>query len=262
MAESLDPLIRTSGLVCGYGSRTVLTAIDLEINRGEVVALLGSNGSGKSTLLKTFAGAIPPLVGRVMLGGRRIADMKPREVAVLLGYVPQSESPTFDFTVREIVLMGRISHSDGLFETPEDRAAAERAMVRADCIDLADRPVSELSGGEGQRALIARALAQETSLMLLDEPTSHLDVRHQLEIGDLILELAAEGIGILVAMHDLNWTARFSQRAVVLHQGRIWLSGNTGETISDMRLDEAFGVSFQRSQTDDGVLTIFPEKVY
>jgi iron complex transport system ATP-binding protein len=142
--------------------------------------------------------------------------------------------------------MGRTPHSEGLFETKEDHEAAEKAMMRADCLALKDRPVSELSGGEGQRVRIARALAQEAPVMLMDEPTTHLDVRHQIDIGRLVRDLASDGKAVLVAVHDLNWAAAFASRAIVLVQGRVLADGAMEGVLESGVIDAAFDVSFLR----------------
>ncbi len=250
MTTSASPAIDVAGLDCGYATRTVLSDCDLNVSQGEVVALIGPNGSGKSTLMKTIAGAIPPLKGTVRLIGNDVSSMGKMEIARRIGYVPQLESPAFDFTVREVVLMGRMPHSDAMFESKEDVEAAERAMERADCIGLAHRPMSELSGGEGQRARIARALAQEAPILLMDEPTTHLDVRHQIDVGKSVRNLAKEGLAILVAVHDLNWAANFASRAVLLSGGRIALDAQIPGAFEDRAFDDAFGVAFERVRTN------------
>jgi iron complex transport system ATP-binding protein len=246
MTTSVSPGVSLSGAACGYGTQVVLRDVTISCRSGEVVALLGANGSGKSTLLKTMAGAVRPISGSVTVGGSEVQSLSKKEIALRIGYVPQIESPAFDFTVREVVLMGRMPHSSGLFETRADHAAAERAMARADCLGLSDRPISELSGGEGQRVRISRALAQEAPVLLMDEPTTHLDVRHQIDIGRLVRQLAAEGMTIVVAVHDLNWAAAFASRAALLHEGRISLDGPTAETLESPAVDRAFDVQFTR----------------
>jgi iron complex transport system ATP-binding protein len=196
--------------------------------------------------MKTVAGAIAPLSGQVRLMGDDVQSLSKKETAKRLGYVPQLESPAFDFRVRDVVLMGRFPHSDSLFESRDDVLAAEEAMRRADCDKLADRPMSELSGGEGQRVRIARALAQEAPILLMDEPTTHLDVRHQIDIGLLVRRFAAEGLAVLVAVHDLNWAAAFATRVVVLSEGRIVLDGPVEDSLESPIIDRAFGVEFRR----------------
>ncbi len=240
--------VELRGVTCGYGAYKVLDGVEFSFGAGEVVALVGANGTGKSTLMKTIAGAIRPLAGSVAIGGDDVAKLSKREIALRIGYVPQIESPAFDFCVGEIVLMGRMPHSEGLFETQNDRDTAEKAMQRADCLTLKRRPMSELSGGEGQRVRIARALAQEAPVMLMDEPTTHLDVRHQIDIGRLVRDLAKDGMAVLVAVHDLNWAAAFATRAIVLGEGRALLDGPIPETFESPVVDRAFGVEFVRNR--------------
>lgn len=251
MATLADASLRLESADCGYGHKTVLRDVTLSVAKGEVTALLGPNGSGKSTLLKTLAGAIPPLTGRAFLNGTELSALPKREAAQALAYVPQTESPAFDFTAIEIVMMGRIAHSDGLFETPTDIAAAEDAMRLADCLSVAERPMSTLSGGEAQRVRIARALAQEAPILLLDEPTTHLDVRHQLDTGRLVKRFAIEGKAVAVAIHDLNWAAMHCSQAVLLCKSAISLKGSIQEVLMSPLIDDAFECEFVRTRTPD-----------
>jgi iron complex transport system ATP-binding protein len=252
------PLLQTVGLVCGH-TAPVLTGVDLKVEPGETLALLGPNGSGKSTLLKTLAGLLPPLGGEVRLGEDRLEALKPREIACRVASVPQEEAVPFAFTVRQIVAMGRLARSNGLLDTPEDQAATEEAMLRADCIGLANRPADETSGGERQRALIARAIAQDAKLLMMDEPTSHLDAPHQAWIVALVKELASEGRAVIVAIHDLNLAGALAQRAILLSQGRVVMDAPTEEVLLSAHLDEAFGAAFDRLKTPAGRLVVVPQ---
>jgi iron complex transport system ATP-binding protein len=251
------PLLQTVGLACGHVA-PVLTDVDLAVEPGETLALLGPNGSGKSTLLKTLAGLLPPLAGDVRLGDDRLSALKPREIACRVASVPQEEAVPFAFSVRQIVAMGRLVRSNGLLDTPEDQAATEAAMLRADCAQLADRPADETSGGERQRALIARAIAQDAGLLMMDEPTSHLDAPHQSWIVRLVKELAAEGRAVIVAIHDLNLAAAIADRAILLSQGRIMMDAPTESVLMGSQLDEAFGATFDRLRTPAGRLVVVP----
>lgn len=246
MSPSPEPLVRCEGLKCGYPGRVVLEGVGFELAAGTVTVLLGPNGSGKSTLLKTLSKTLAPLAGTLTVCGDALHSLSFRELARRVAYVPQEEYPAFPFTVREIVLMGRLPYSDGLFETEEDHRAAEDAMRAADCLALADRPVTELSGGERQRGLIARALAQQAPALLLDEPTSHLDVGHQVEIVRLLRRLAEEGYGVLAALHDLNLAAALADRAILLANGRVGLEGPCAEVLASPQVDAVYGVRFRR----------------
>ena len=245
-AASGAVVVEADDLVCGYPGRTVLSGVGLSLRSGTVTALLGPNGSGKSTLLKTLAKTLPPLGGVVSIAGHPLARLNFGDLAKLVGYVPQEEVPPFRFTVRQVVTMGRLPHSTGLFDTEEDHVAATDAMVLADCLDLQDRVVMELSGGERQRVLIARALAQQANVLLLDEPTAHLDVRHQIGIIRLLRRLAAEGKCVVAAVHDLNLGAMLADDAVLIRDRRLSAPRPYGEVLNSGDLDEAYGVRFRR----------------
>ena len=252
------PVLATRQLVAGYAGRTVLNGIDFTLAAGERIVLLGPNGSGKSTLLKALSKGLSPTSGEVELQGDAIGRLSHADVARRVAFVPQEEPARFAFRVREVVTMGRLARSNGLFDTPEDRAAAERAMARADCLQFAERPYTELSGGERQRVLIARALAQETQVMLLDEPTSHLDPAHQVAVADLVGSLANEGVATIAAVHDLNLASRMASRALLMTEGRLRLDGAVEEVLRSRALDDVFGVEFTRVEAPGGRLALLP----
>lgn len=251
------PLLQATGLACGH-ERSVLNDVELSLQPGEAVALIGPNGSGKSTLLKTLAGTLAPLKGKIELAGEDLARMRPREAALQIASVPQEEAAPFSFTVRQLVLMGRLARSAGLLDTAQDLTVADEAMRRCDCLHLAERYANELSGGERQRALIARALAAETPILLMDEPTSHLDAPHQAWIVKLVRELSAEGKGVIVALHDLNLVAAMADRAVLVADGAVNLDGTTQEVLASRMLDKAFSVEFERALTSSGRMVVVP----
>lgn len=259
MSDEPD-VLEVRNLVCGYAGKPVLHGLDLKIWAGERVALLGPNGSGKSTLIRAVSGLLRPSAGEISLGGSPVAGLKASEIARRVATVPQEAAPRFAFTVRQIVTMGRLARSNGLFDTPADVAAATAAMEMADCLQFQERPVSELSGGERQRVLIARALAQETPLILLDEPTSHLDPAHQLAVANLVRELSRRGIATLAAVHDLNLAARMADRAVLLDAGRIVLDGKVRDVLGSPILDRVYGVRFVR--IEGSFPLVFPEGEY
>lgn len=250
-------LLTARGLACGHGS-PVLSDVHLTVRPGEAVALLGPNGSGKSTLLNTLAGLLPPLAGAIQLGGDPLASLKVREVSRRMASVPQEETVPFAFTVRQLVTMGRLARSNGLLDTPEDYAAAAEAMRKADCFHLAERIAGETSGGERQRALIARALAQDAPLLLMDEPTSHLDAPHQAWVVHLVRSLAAEGRAVIMALHDLNLASAISTRSILLASGAVAMDDTTEAVLASERLDAAFGARFDRLKTDGGRPVVVP----
>ena len=214
-----------------YGPRRILEDVTFEVAPGAFCALLGPNGSGKSTLVKAIAGVHRAKSGTVTVEGRETSSLGRRELATVVGYVPQAGDAPFDLTVREAVMLGRTPHF-GIAPRAEDRAKVEDAIARMGLGDLAERSMSELSGGQAQRALIARALAQDTRVLLLDEPTSALDLRYQIETLQLVRQITREeGISALIAIHDLNHAARYCDQIVVLHGGRLVADGSPAEAL-------------------------------
>lgn len=251
-------LLSCENLSCGYPGRLVLEGVNLSLKPGTITALLGPNGSGKSTLLRTICKTLAPVGGEIRLGGTPLEKLSQTEVAQRVAFVPQEEHPQFSFTVEEVVLMGRIARSNGIFDTSEDVQIAKEAMQAADCTELRHRPVTELSGGERQRVLLARALAQEASLLLLDEPTSHLDVSHQTDLVKMLRRLAGQGYAVLAAVHDLNLASVMADEALLIHQGRILEDRKTKDLLESSALEETYGVRFQRMYDADGNLRVFP----
>jgi iron complex transport system ATP-binding protein len=225
-----------------YGERLALEDVSLCVQPGEVVGLLGPNGSGKSTLIKILSGVLPYTQGHVRLDGRDLRHLPRREVAKSLAVVPQEPIFSFPFTALEIVLMGRYPHLGGfVFESARDVALAREALARCDSLELADRTVQELSSGERQRVVFARALAQEPRALLLDEPASFLDIRHQVEICDLMRSLAdRQKLSVLAVLHDLNLAAEYCDRIYLLRRGRIEMSGPTEEVFTYQNLTRVF----------------------
>ena len=250
--------VRVDGISFRYGERPILSGIDLEVGAGEVVTLVGPNGSGKTTLLRHVAGALRPMTGTVYLDLREVATLKPNELARRVGQVDQVGQASPQFTVREFVQLGRLPHVGRLAPLrPADRAAIVQAMELADVAHLAGRTVGELSGGERQRAFLALALAQEPEVLLLDEPTTHLDIQHQLAFLGLIRARARDGTVVLMALHDLNLAAAFSDRMAVLQAGAILAMGTPDDVLTPETLRAAFGVesSVHRDPTS-GVLFV------
>ncbi len=249
--NSAETLLELRGVSAGYGDRIVVGGVNLTVAPGEIVALLGPNGCGKSTLLKTAFHALPPLAGTVELLGEPIRKLSALEIARQVGVVFQAEPFVFEVTVREAVLLGRLCRSQGLMESPGDLEAAESAMEATDSAHLADRRVGEISGGELQRVLIARALAQEPRILLLDEPQAHLDPGHHRATSDLIQRLAAGGLGVLMAVHDLNWTIRTATRVVMISEGQTVFSGPTEAFVQEGPCEQVYGTPFARVATGE-----------
>lgn len=237
----------------GYDGRTVLHDISARFDPGTVVALLGPNGSGKTTLLRVLSKVLTPSAGSVLVGGEDLRHLSPREAAKRIAVVPQFEAPAFDFSVREIVKMARYPWGDYGIQHVEE------ALRRTEMHHAAERKFSELSGGERRRALLARALAQDTPVLLMDEPTAHMDIAHQLQTLRLARELAEAGRLIIAAMHDFSLTAAFADRVLLLHEGRVVLDGPTEDALASNTLDEVFATHFVRIK--DGKLIVVPESL-
>lgn len=217
--------------------------ISLSLRRGEVLSLLGRNGTGKSTLIKCILNILTLQKGEVEIDGRRVADMRPEEVARQVGYVPQAHQAVFPFSALDFVLMGRAPHISA-FSVPgeEDYEKAEEAFERIGITHLREKSISEISGGESQMVMIARALAQEPSLLILDEPTSHLDVGNQMKTIATIDQLAADGIAILMCTHFPDHAFLISHSAAILNKGRLIAQGRVEDVITKENLREAYGV--------------------
>ncbi|NPV05073.1 MAG: heme ABC transporter ATP-binding protein [Syntrophaceae bacterium] len=238
-------VIRADHMGFRYGSNGwVLRDISLEVQQGDFIGIIGPNGSGKTTLLRLLDGLLIPQEGCVHLDGIPVGRMKRDAVARTIAVVPQDSTMVFPFTVHEVVLMGRAPHLRRWeFERERDLQIVRRAMERTDTAALANRSMNALSGGERQRVLIARALAQEPKVMLLDEPTAFLDIRHQVEFFDLIKTLNREQrLSVLAVTHDVNLAALYCDRIVLLHGGAIHSMGRPGEVITAENIREVYGI--------------------
>ena len=243
-------MLEARNLSAGYPGRAVLAGVSLAARPGRVLALLGPNGCGKSTLLRTMAGLLPPLGGEVLLDGRR--DYSPRQAAQRVAYLPQSRTAP-NITVRRLVLHGRFPYlSYPRRYGREDYEAVDRALAAADALDLADRPLPELSGGQRQKAYLAMALAQETETILMDEPTTYLDIRHQLEVLALVRRLAEEGRGVVLALHDLCMALTAADDVAVLGEGRLLALGGPEAVYQSKVLERVMGVRLDRSEGPGG----------
>ncbi len=242
-----DGVLAAVNVTCGYEEREVLDDVGMELRRGEFLGLIGPNGSGKTTLLRALTGQLRPSAGEIMLDGVPMRQQARREVARRLAVVPQMSVPPFEFTVEEIVAMGRSPHLGRLqSEGADDRTAVDRALALTHTRRLAGRPVTELSGGEFQRTVIARALAQEARLMLLDEPVAHLDIGHQVEIFELLRRLNRdEGRSILCVSHDLNLASRYCDRLIAMEEGRVVAEGSPGEVLTAERMGALYRCTVQ-----------------
>ena len=227
-----------------YEARTILRKVSLSVNAGEVVALIGPNGVGKSTLIRACSGTLKPFGGRVTIDGQDMHRLGVADRARLIAVVPQAVRLPESFSVFETVLMGRTPYLGWLGrESAKDRSGVEAALARTGTLELADRPLGELSGGEQQRVLIARALAQAARTLLLDEPTAHLDLKHQASVLSLVCDLAhAENHAVLIALHDLNLAAQYADRVALLSNGTVAAIGTSEEVLTEEHLSPAYGL--------------------
>lgn len=238
-----EALLAAQNLTFSYNGHAVLREIDLALESGELVALLGPNGSGKTTLLKALCGILSPRAGRVMWDGSNLAALRRRDIARRIALVPQELNVPFAFTVREMVLLGRTPHvRPWLGESARDREAIDHALELTETHIFAQRIFGELSGGERQRVVIAMALAQEPQVLLLDEPTVHLDINHQIEVLELIHKLNRErGLTVLATMHDLNLASLYFDRLILVREGKIVIEGSPRDVLSRERVQSVFG---------------------
>jgi len=234
--------IEVQDLSFQYGTLSVLKHIDLKVEDGEVVSMVGPNGAGKSTLLKCINRILKPTRGAVLIDGEDVKLLNLRRAARFFGYVPQSALHTFPATVFDTVLMGRRPYVDWVVSS-QNREIVYEMLIQMDLDHLALRQFNELSGGEQQRALIARALAQEPKVLLLDEPTSNLDLRHQLELLDHVVAISKErGISVIMAVHDLNLASQYSDRIIFLKKGELFMSGTPEQTLLPRNIREIYEV--------------------
>ena len=237
-------LLNVDGVECRYGSVKVLDDVSLSVKGGDFVGILGPNGSGKTTILKSISRILKPHKGTILLNEADIYSLKSTDVAKQLAVVPQDTSIGFNFAALDIVLMGRNPHMKRFqMESENDMAVARKVMQLTNIWHLAERPINELSGGEKQRVIIARALAQEPKILLLDEPLTHLDIVNQLEIMDLVKDLCVkENLVVLAVFHDFNLAARYCNSAIMLKEGKVFSAGSLTDVLTSENIKSVFNV--------------------
>lgn len=253
----------TKNIKFSYGDKEVLKGIDFNVKKGEVVSIVGPNGSGKSTLLKCIQGIIKPKAGAVYINDKETSTMALSDLAKTLGYVPQSSVEVFTQTVFETVLMGRKPHLTWGVRK-KDLEIVEDILTYMGLEDISQCYLNELSGGQKQKALIARALAQEPEVILLDEPTNNLDIKHQLEVLQIIKNISEQrGSSFIMVIHDLNLAARFSDRLVLLNEGEIFSEGNAEEVLTEENIKKVYEVESIIQNTHIGrcILPVTPLKI-
>jgi iron complex transport system ATP-binding protein len=242
-----DAPLQARGLTVAYDATAVVDGLELVVPRERITAIIGANGCGKSTLLRALARLIAPRAGSVLLDGRAIAEIPSRDVARRLGMLPQSPHAPDGLTVEDLVARGRYPHQ-GLFRqwSTNDAAAVEEALAATGTAELRGRLVDELSGGQRQRAWIAMTLAQQTELLLLDEPTTFLDLAHQVDVLDLLDDLvAAHGRTVVMVLHDVNQACRYADQLVAMRGGRVHAAGAPGEIVDETLIRDVFGLAAQ-----------------
>ncbi|MBN9088729.1 MAG: ABC transporter ATP-binding protein [Reyranella sp.] len=254
-------VLEARALSIGYGPRLVASGIDLALARGEVLCLLGPNGAGKTTLFKTLLGLIPAKAGEVRLGGREIEALTRTEMARTIAYVPQAQVMEFAYSVLDLVLMGRTAHL-GPFAGPRavDRERARAALADLGILDLADADANRISGGQRQLALVARALAQDAPLLVMDEPTASLDLGNRLLVLDRVRALREQGFGIVFSTHDPDQAHELATRVAVIADGRLVVYGPPDDVLTGERLSAVYGVAVAIERTPSGRAVIVPSR--
>ncbi|MFE9309919.1 ABC transporter ATP-binding protein [Streptomyces sp. NPDC006706] len=233
------------GLTLAYEDRTVVEELDLDVPDGRVIVIVGPNACGKSTLLRALGRLLKPRRGAVLLDGTELARLPTKRIAQVIGLLPQTPVPPEGITVGDLIARGRQPHQKWWQQWSEtDEASVSQAMERTGTADLAERPVDELSGGQRQRVWIAMALAQDTDLLLLDEPTTYLDIAHQVEVLDLVRRLNRErGRTVVAVLHDLNQAARYADHLIAMRAGRIIAQGPPGDIVTAELVQKVFGLA-------------------
>jgi len=238
----MSVLLEVNSLFGGYGKEPVIKDVSFDVGKGDFLGIIGPNGSGKSTLLRLMSKVLHPEEGRIVFEDKDISKIKLKKLCQKVAFVPQETLINFSFTVWEIVLLGRTPHLKRLqFENNKDLAIAKKALLSTDSLQLEAKQINQLSAGERQRVIIAKALAQEPILLLLDEPTSHLDIGHQIQILDLLKRLNSQAnLTIVIVLHDLNLASEYCNKLILLDQGRISKEGKPSEVLTYQNIEAAY----------------------
>ena len=237
-------IIETKSLKVGYEDRIIIDDLSINIKKGAITTIIGENGSGKSTLLKTLGRILKPISGEILVNGMNVHKTNTKEIAKIIGLLPQSPKAPNGLTVEEIVEYGRFPHKKKNTKmTPDDRKIVEEALEKTNLIEFRKRNINNLSGGQRQRVWIAMVLAQQTDIILLDEPTTYLDMAYQLEVLNLVKALNSEkGVTVVMVLHDINQASRFSDELIMLKSGKIVAQGSPIETMKKENLKKVFNI--------------------
>lgn len=251
-------ILEIKNAVCGYGSKTIVNNISISVKSGEILCILGPNGVGKTTFFKTILGFLKLQSGEILLDGKNTKNWSKNQLAKMISYVPQTHTPPFPFNVFDVVLMGRTAHI-GMFSSPSktDKEIAESAINDLNISYLKDKIYTEISGGERQMVLIARALAQQSKILILDEPTSNLDFGNQIRVLEQINNLAKKGLGVIMTSHFPDHAFLCSTKVALMHKNIKFIIGNMDEVITEENLKSAYGVNVKIISTE----TINGEKI-
>jgi iron complex transport system ATP-binding protein len=242
-----------------YGEKPVLQNISFTLQKGDFMAVVGPNGCGKTTLLHNISGSLPPAAGAIFVDEQDISSLSAKQLSQKMAFVSQSEQINFDFTVQEVAAMGRLPHLPFWGgEKEKDAQIVRQCLQMTNTRQLKDRFITGLSGGERQRVFIARALVQQPQLLLLDEPTSNLDIQHQLELMEILRRLNNNGMTVLAALHDLNLALRFANKALLLSSGQVIACGEPQHVLSVHNIKRIYGVNVQLLQSANGLDNIIP----
>lgn len=240
-------------LSCGYGTETIVKNISMNVSEGEILCILGPNGVGKTTFFKTILGFLKLQSGKILLDGQNINNWSKRKLAASIGYVPQAHTPPFPFTVMDVIIMGRTAHL-GMFESPSkrDREIAEEAMKSLNITYLKDKIYTEISGGERQMVLIARALTQQSKILIMDEPTSNLDFGNQVRVLEEINKLSQKGLGIIMTSHFPDHAFLCCSKVALMQKNNIFNIGTVDEVVTEENLKRAYGVEVKITSVLNG----------
>lgn len=255
-------MLRVENLFVTLDGKSILEAVSFELHKGKILGLIGPNGAGKTTLLRAINGSIKINQGKIIFKKQDLTALKDQERSRFIASVPQNRIIPAGFQVRQIVLMGRTPYLNWFGRTSKkDEQVAEQAMRRTDTLHLADTMADELSGGEQQRVILARAFAQNTPLLLLDEPTTHLDIRFQMEFLELLLEHVRKGnMSVIIAMHDLNQAMRFCDEVLLLSRGKIYASGKPETVLTEKKLSTVYQYPIKIKHSNENVpVFIYPK---